>query len=272
MTDQPKIEFDKDLYRGTAEFYDRFRPPYPAGLLHDLSARAGLTAQSRVLDLACGTGQIAFGVAASVAEVWAIDQEPDFIELGKHKAQRLGVDNIRWAVASAEDLALEGSFDLVAIGNAFHRLERHNVTRRLVRHLGASGCIGLVWSWSPWSGPRDWQRVLSTAIDRWIVETNSGSRIPSQWHEAMVTEPHEQVLRSAGLDYKGRFELEQVERWTVESLIGNVYSTSVLNPRVLGHRRAEFTDDISTRLMACEPTGVFHQDQVYAYDLARRPA
>jgi len=63
-------------------------------LLDDLRARVPLDGDSRLLDLACGTGQVAFALAADVAEVWAIDQEADSIEFATHKAQRLGLTNI----------------------------------------------------------------------------------------------------------------------------------------------------------------------------------
>src|SRR5262245_11080534 len=35
-----ELHFRKDLYKGIAEYYDRFRLPYPDTLLHDLRARA----------------------------------------------------------------------------------------------------------------------------------------------------------------------------------------------------------------------------------------
>jgi len=37
MSDVPV--FRRDLYRGTAEFYDEFRLPYPAELIDDLCVR-----------------------------------------------------------------------------------------------------------------------------------------------------------------------------------------------------------------------------------------
>ena len=51
-------EFRADLYRGTARFYDEFRVAYPHHLLDDLRVRARITGAGRLLDLACGTGQI----------------------------------------------------------------------------------------------------------------------------------------------------------------------------------------------------------------------
>lgn len=113
-----RLRFRKDLYKGTAEYYDRFRPPYPSALLDDLRDRVPIDATSRIVDLACGTGQIAFALAPHVGEVCAIDQEPEFIDFARRKAQGLGITNIHWVAAAAEDVALEGAFELVAIGNA----------------------------------------------------------------------------------------------------------------------------------------------------------
>jgi SAM-dependent methyltransferase len=86
-----ELRYRKDLYKGTAEYYDRFRPLYPAMLLTDLRARVDLDGTGRLLDLACGTGQVAFALAGDVAEVWAVDQEAESIEFGRRAARRLGV-------------------------------------------------------------------------------------------------------------------------------------------------------------------------------------
>lgn len=149
-----ELRYRKDLFRGTAEHYDRFRPPYPSALLDDLRARVPLDGPGRLLDLACGTGQVAFALAADVAEVWAVDQEAEAIRLGRRKARRDAVDNIRWIAAAAEDVVLEGRFDLVTIGNAFHRLDRDAVAGRLVPHLSERGCLALLWGGTPWTGAR----------------------------------------------------------------------------------------------------------------------
>ena len=88
----------------------------------------------------------------------------------------------------------------------------------------------------------------------------------------MEEDPHEQVLRRAGLSYEGSFEFSAVERWSVESLIGFVYSTSFLNRAVLGHQVDAFERDVGRRLLACCPDGVFEHDLTFAYELARRTA
>jgi SAM-dependent methyltransferase len=267
-----ELRYRKDLFKGTAEYYDRFRPPYPAELIDDLRARVPLDATSRLLDLACGTGQVAFALAADVAEVWAVDQEPESIELVARKAQRLGVTNIKGMSAAAEAVALAGAFDLVAIGNAFHRLDRDAVARRLVPHVTARGCVALLWGGSPWRGDRQWQRVLDDTLARWRHAVGADDRVPAGWEAVMDRDPHAEVLRRAGLSYEGTFEFSLVERWTVESLIGFTYSTSFLNRAVLGRRVEAFEDDLRVQLLACCPGGVFEQNVTYAYELARRAA
>jgi SAM-dependent methyltransferase len=262
--------FRKDLYRGTAEHYDRFRLLYPPVLIDDLRARAGLGPASRVLDLACGTGQITFALAPHVGEVVAVDQEPEAVSLGEHKAQRLGVANTRWQAAAAEEVELDGAFDLVAIGNAFHRLDRNTVARRLVPHLTPGGGIALLWGGVPWGDGLDWQQVLRDTQNRWRDTAGAGDRVPEGWQEAIDRDPHEQVLVRAGLAYEGEFEFRIPHRWTVDDLIGFTYSTSFLSQAALGAHAAAFEDDLRARLLACRPDGELEQDLSYAYEYARR--
>jgi SAM-dependent methyltransferase len=267
-----ELRYRKDLFEGTAEYYDRFRPPYPSELVNDLRDRVPLDATSRVLDLACGTGQIAFALAADVAEVWAVDQEAEMIELVARKAQRLELSNVHTIAAAAEAVPLDGRFDLVAIGNAFHRLDRDAVARRLVAHLSDRGCVALLWTGSPWLGELHWQRVLDATLTRWRDALGARDRVPEGWEEAIDRDPHEQVLRRAGLTYEGMFEFSWVERWTVESLIGFTYSTSFLNRAVVGRQAAAFEEDLRAQLLACRPDGVFEQELSFMFELARRAA
>src|SRR3954447_3620460 len=149
-----ELQYRKDLFAGTAEYYDRFRRPYPPALIDDLRVRVPIRPTDRVLDLACGTGQIAFALAAAVDEVWAVDQEAGSVAFGQQKAERLGVTNIHWMAGAAEDVALDGAFQLVGIDNAFHRLDRPAVARRLVPHLAPGGCIALLGGGATWVGER----------------------------------------------------------------------------------------------------------------------
>src|SRR5690349_10386690 len=90
-----------EAFSGTARAYLRYRVPYPAALLRDLLER--VNGRERVLDLACGPGRLALPLASSFGEVWAVDLEPEMVEVGRAEADRLGIANIRWLTGRAED-------------------------------------------------------------------------------------------------------------------------------------------------------------------------
>jgi ubiquinone/menaquinone biosynthesis C-methylase UbiE len=264
-------EFRSDLYRGTARFYDEFRVPYPDRLLDDLRIRARITGAGRLLDLACGTGQITFGLRSSFTEVWAVDQEPEMVEFARAKARSDGVDNVRWIAGRAEDVDAEGSFELVAIGNAFHRLPRRAVAESARRGLVAGGHLALLWSNPPWDGNQEWQRVMADAMRDWTREAKATDRVPANLFRHLAEEPHTTVLASAGFTAVGQFDFEIPYDWSVETLTGFLYSTSVLSQPTLGRNVPAFERDLRERLLAVGPDGVFHEEISFSYTLARRP-
>jgi SAM-dependent methyltransferase len=267
-----ELRFRTDLYRGTAPFYDRFRPPYPEPLMDDLRGRLPASGRGRLLDLACGTGQIAFALADSFAEVWAVDQEEGSVAYGRTKAEANGVSNITWVSGSAESVVLDGPFELIGVGNAFQRLNRQLVAERMFTWLQPGGGAALLWGGSPWVGDRPWQNAMADLFTDWMAEVAATDRVPAGWEAEMEADPHEQVLRRAGLRYVGRFEFSVVQHWTVESLTGFVYSTSFLNQEALGERRPAFERDLAERLLPYEEDGAFEVLASYAYELARKPA
>jgi hypothetical protein len=58
-------------------------------------------------------------------------------------------------VSSAEDLAAPAeAFDLVVIGNAFHRMHRDTAAARILGWLRPGGLLALFWSGGPMQGGR----------------------------------------------------------------------------------------------------------------------
>jgi len=263
--------FRADLYKGTAAYYDRYRLPYPPALLEDLRIRARVNGTGRLLDLACGTGQIAGALADGFREVWAVDQEEESVSFARQRAQERGAGHVVWLTGRAEDVQLDGFFDLIAIGNAFQRLRRQVVAERAMSWLVPGGCLALLWGGSPWEGEAHWQRVMAGAFEGWMRTAGATDRVPAGWAEAMQRDPHAQVVERAGLSFVGHFDFPTEHTWTVATLTGFVYSTSFLNPRALGDHREAFEEDLRTRLLACEPSGLFRQHRFFGYDLARRP-
>lgn len=296
---QPDLEFRADLYKGTAQYYDRYRKPYPEALFEhlfeSLSRRSGASGRGgRLLDLACGTGQIAIPLATRFDSVVAVDQEPESVAFARAKAADLGIGNVEWVagsvetvgredaggVAGAGDLGVGGvgvggagwRFDVITVGNAFHRLRRAEVASRMRSWLVPGGCVALMWGDMPWVGDLGWQKALMQLFVDWVNRMGVKDRVPVGFEEAMEQLPHDEILRRAGFDYTGRFEFSVEHEWSVDELTGFMFSTSLLNRAVLGDRAGEFAADMAARLRAVEPVGVLRGPTGYAYELAFAPA
>lgn len=286
-----EVRFDPCLYRGTAAYYDRFRPPYPQALTGDLARRVGSSGHGRLLDLACGTGQLAFPLRGRFAEVWAVDQEPDMIELVRAKAASAAAasaaaaegkagEGVRTEVCAAEDLRAEpGHFELVVIGNAFHRLRRDLIAGRVLGWLEPGGYLALCWSGSPWQaggtdGQRatEWQGVLAGTLETWMAAREATDRIPAGWDRDRKERPDLEVLSAAGFEPAGRYEFTSAHRWTIQELAGFARSTSFLPPSVLGDQAAAFDASLASALGPYAEGGYLTATISFAYELARKPA
>jgi SAM-dependent methyltransferase len=268
-----EVRFAADLYRGTAGYYDRYRLPYPEAMLTDLVLRAEVSEFGRLLDLACGTGQLAFPLRRWFCEVWAVDQEPDMVEVVRAKADAVGAGDVRPIVSDAETLdAVPEYFELAVIGNAFHRLGRDLVAGRILGWLKPGGCVALCWSSGPWAGEEDWQRTLAATLDRWKTALGAEHRVPVGWDLARQHRPDLQVLSDAGFEVAGRHEFAIEHRWSLPELAGYIRSTSALPASVLGDHAAAFDADLAARLGPHSDGGAFTETVSFAYDLARKPA
>jgi demethylmenaquinone methyltransferase/2-methoxy-6-polyprenyl-1,4-benzoquinol methylase len=69
-----------------------------------------------ILDMAGGTGDVAFRMAQRGAHVTVADINADMLEVGKERAQRRGLTGLSWKVENAEQLTFaDASFDAYTI-------------------------------------------------------------------------------------------------------------------------------------------------------------
>jgi len=266
------VRFATDLYRGSAGYYDRYRLPYPEAMLADLIRRAEVSGRGRLLDLACGTGQLAFPLRRWFGEVWAVDQEPDMVQAVRAKATAQGVEDVRPIVAEAETLDAEPDyFDLVVIGNAFHRLNRDLVAAKILGWLKPGRYLALCWTSQPFIGEEGWQRVLAAMIERWKVALGAEDRVPAGWDLPQRRRPDLQVLAAAGFEVAGRHEFTAEHRWSLPELAGLIRSTSFLPASVLGDQAAAFDADLAASLGPHGDGGAFTENVSFVYELARKP-
>jgi ubiquinone/menaquinone biosynthesis C-methylase UbiE len=77
---------------------------------------ARLVRGKRVLDLGCGDGRFAVGVAPMASSVVGIDPDGEAIAAAKKNMRAAGFRNVRFGVGSAQDLRFpDGAFDVVIL-------------------------------------------------------------------------------------------------------------------------------------------------------------
>lgn len=202
-----------------------------------------------------------------------MDAEPDMTEVVRAKATAAGAARIRTVTISAEDLQAEPStFELIVIGNAFHRLHRALVAERAHEWLVPGGFLALCWSTSPWVGPQDWQQALDGLLRSWQNAVGAADRVPAGWSQARQRDPDHDVLSRAGFEPRGRPEFSAEHHWTIPELAGHIRSTSFLPPEVLADDAAEFDADLTAELSRHAVNGRLTETVSFAYELVRKPA
>lgn len=219
-----------DVFRGTAWHYARYRPGYPPALIERLVQAAGLGPQSRVLDLACGTGPIAIPIAAHVAEVVALDREPGM--LGELREVAPANVAVREGDARAVDASF-GAFELATIGRALHWLGGDAYLERLEPLTPQVALLG-----DRISDSEAFSIVLG------LAEEVTGGR--PQASGRLVD--YESALRQSAYSEVTNLSVEVERTWTRDSLVGWAYSTSFASRERLGARQVEFERELRSRL------------------------
>jgi SAM-dependent methyltransferase len=267
--------FRSDLFRGTAHAYDQFRLPYPPALVDHLARSCPAEGMGTLLDLACGTGQLGFALRRHFREVWAVDLEPDMITVVRDKARTAGVTGMRTMISSAEDLtAPAGAFQLVTIGNAFHRMQRETVAANVFRWLERGGRLALIWGGSPWDGGQPWQAAVNGLMARWRerVAALGGDRIPAGYEQARQARPDLEILRAAGFAVTDTTTFGHEHEWTPDAIAGYLASTSVLSAAALGELAPDFDADLRRELAPWSVPGGLRQEVQFECELTRRPS
>jgi ubiquinone/menaquinone biosynthesis C-methylase UbiE len=266
------FRYDKDAFAGTADFYLRFRHPYPEALLRDLIARTRIGPAGRLLDLACGPGRLALALAGRFREVWAVDLEPEMIEVGRAEGVRRGVTHVRWSVGRAEDVdAPEAAFDLITIGEAFHRLDQERIAERSFRWLRPGGGLASLGVYTILSAKEPWQRVVTDLVGKWTGADLSAPKASAAETAAIGPENDEGVMRAAGFLEVASHPFVVRQGWTADSILGYLYSTSVCSRRVLGDRAEAFAAEVRSALLRHDPSGLYWEDMRFGYTFGRRP-
>jgi SAM-dependent methyltransferase len=257
-------EWDETLYRGSAPFYIRGRPPYAPGLAEALVRRLAPCRPHRLLDVGCGPGVLTLELAPLFDDAVGLDPDPGMLAEAARRASALGVGNVQWVQARGEDLpAGLGRFDLVAFGQSFHWMERARVAAAVRDMLTPDGALVLVADVKapktvpdPLPAPLPPYESIRALVRRWLgpVPRAGQGSLPygSPGDE-------EAVLAAAGFAGPERLTLPAgaPRLRSEDDVVAWVWSLSGSAPHLFGERRGAFEAELRAALWAASPTGIF---------------
>ncbi len=261
MTTKP---YDPTIYRGSAAYYARGRPPYSRALAARLAAEVGLDGAGRLLDVGCGPGTITIELADRFEEAIGLDPDPDMLTAAADRAAAAGINNIRWVQARAEDIPTldRGTFRLVTFGQSFHWTDRERVAEAVFEILEPGGALALiVHAHEGRLQPRGpgYPPIPHDAIRALIDDYLGPRRCAGQGYASQPTDRDEDALARTRFGWPcsifcaGRADIVQ----DIDGVLANYWSMSFATPHLFGDRRAQFEADVRTALAARFPSGVF---------------
>jgi ubiquinone/menaquinone biosynthesis C-methylase UbiE len=238
-------------------------------LLDAIERTVGLDPGDPLLDLACGTGEVALAFADRLTDIWAIDLEPEMVAVARRKALDRGIGRIRWLVGRAEDAQLpEDHFGVIALGRAFHRLNRPLIAQRGLRWLRSGGYfieMGASPTASVWSTTSSgfvepvapWLAAAAEVYERWLPDADkSRDDVFSSSAPDLPRATSQAVLTEAGFRAVAKYEFDLPYVRQIDQVIGYLCSTSYSSRDFWGDAWAGFELDLRNTLSALVPTGV----------------
>lgn len=143
-----------DQYDAWATVYDLFWARYINQTLPVLQRAANVASGERVLDLACGTGELERRILdeTSPSHIVGVDLAPSMVE--RAQAKLAGRPSVRFEQADVHDLPFEDrAFDVVVCANTFHYFTHPTqVLREAHRVLAPTGrLVMLDWCRDYWA-------------------------------------------------------------------------------------------------------------------------
>jgi SAM-dependent methyltransferase len=207
-----------------AGFYARYRRGYPAAVVDAVLAAFGVGAGDLVLDLGCGTGQLAVPIAGRVRAVVAMDPEPDMLAQAR---QTSTAANIAWVVGADTDVPALGavlgprSVAAVTIGQALHWMRHEDLFAALPPLLRPGGGVAVISNGVPlWLQDSDWSRrlrgFLEHRLGRPLTAPCGTDDAARRTYRAALLAAGYTGVREISVDYTADLDLDR--------LVGGVYS------------------------------------------------
>jgi len=262
-------KLDSELYKGTHKYYVKYRPGIPKAVIDIIVKHFDVKPTDRVLDLGCGTGQVALAMDGKCREMVCLDPDPEMLKWAK-KATKDCKIKLRWINRPAEDLGRIkeklGTFKIATSCRAFHRMDQDQVLKDLDDLIEEDGGVAVFSDYVLWKGVAEWQLILKKVIQKYLGE----EKLIRKGKFKEPEERWEDILIRSAFRFVKTCEVPITRTWDVESIIGYVFSTSFAAPRLFGDRLEKFKKEVENTLLTINQKGLFQENAVWSIVLGSK--
>jgi SAM-dependent methyltransferase len=238
-------------FEAPVEFY-RYREPYPAAFFENVAARLALDRGTRLLDVACGPGNLAIGFAPFVGSSTAIDPEPEMLRAAKAATAEANV-NVTFVETRIEELdCADDSFDFVTIGRALHWLQRETALAVLEQVVTRGGRIAVCGSTTSEAPVNGWAAKFKEVRRAWASE-------PDESRYKIDMDAWFAASRFRRID---EIAVQHLHKLTIAELVRRALSFSTTSPAVVGERRPQFEAQVKAAIEPFATSGVLEEEVI----------
>ncbi|PFA62804.1 SAM-dependent methyltransferase [Bacillus sp. AFS015802] len=258
--------YGQDLFKGAATYYSKYRPTYPSTLIRFLVKEFSLNGEQNLLDLGCGTGQLTIRFSDWCDKIVGIDFEPEMIEEARRLHEEMRIGQIQWFNGTLEEYQSTEPFHLVTIAKAFHWMDRREVLDELYEIVSPGGGVAIIDTYEPNKVLEPWQVRFNEVIEKWYGNERKAG---NSTYTHPVTS-HEDILSQSKFNLESHTLPTYEIIWTIESLLGNLYSTSYGTKRYLGSNVAIFEDEVKEAMLELSESGEFKEETTLSVKIGRK--
>ena len=235
---------DDDRFAGTAPHYAAARPDYGEDVIDLVVEQFDLGDAARVLDLGCGTGQLAVALAPHARHVLGVDPNAAMLDAGRERAADAGVE-VEWIQGSDEDLSGEwGPLRATVMGRSFHWMDQPRTLDRLRSVTERGGGVAIVDDTNWFTvGREPWQDAVYDLVGEYL------DGLPERLHPEAIEydDPWDELLADHGFDVTTA-TFDRRREWSVDEIVDYVFSLSYCSPERFGDDAPAFERDLRALL------------------------
>lgn len=135
---------ESEMFNQAADYYDKYRPGYPQEIIDSLISLTGITVDSDLLEIGCGSGKATEQLIGNGFNILGIDPGEDLVRIGN---ERFKNDNVNFVKGRFEEHDFgQQKFDVIYAAQSFHWVPQPIGYQKCADVLKDNGYLALLWN------------------------------------------------------------------------------------------------------------------------------